>query len=604
MRLLAQSPPPPTLSSDVRYARVEESGLREWLTYLASDELRGRQLFSEGYGLAAQYVASRLERWNLKPMGAGGSFLQPVALTGYRVTRNSTLTIGSSSAATTFKHGEHVTFPAGAGARRTLSFTSVEFLGYGQPDDFAGRDLKGKLVILMPRPAGAAGPAAPAGRSGSAGAIALGAAVTMTFNAPPVLSEAEQALDRARTALAQAATAVEQAQQAARGRGGRAGGGGTPPQPADLTTVQRVDGAPSFQITGDETLFEALFAAGPLKFADVRARAAKGEALAPVAWPAEVAIAVDHTYEAISRQVSNNVVGMVEGTDPSLKATYVMFGAHLDHVGYSTAHLGRAGSMDGCRRRSAIAQASVTAAGRTVQRPTTQGPAAAATTADTASTPFEHRDGISNGADDNASGSAALLGIARAFASGPRPRRSVIFVWHTGEESGLYGSRFNADHPVVPLNAVQAYLNLDMVGRDDCNNVEGDYANSVFVVGADRISTDLHNLIVASNRAMPSPMTLDYELNDAADPENVYVRSDHYSYAEKGIPIAFFTTGLHPDYHRVTDTVDKIRFPKLARIAQLIYQSGFSIANSERPLLHDNKGPRTGFRSSATIIPR
>ena len=113
---------------------------------------------------------------------------------------------------------------------------------------------------------------------------------------------------------------------------------------------------------------------------------------------------------------------------------------------------------------------------------------------------------------------------------------------------------------------------MDMVGRDDCDNAEGDYTNSVFIVGADRISTDLHNLIVQTNTTMTKPLTLDYELNDANDPEGVYTRSDHYSYAAKGIPIAFFTTGLHKDYHRVTDTVDKITFPKMARIAQLVYE--------------------------------
>ncbi len=178
----------------------------------------------------------------------------------------------------------------------------------------------------------------------------------------------------------------------------------------------------------------------------------------------------------------------------------------------------------------------------------------------------------------------------------------MVFIWHTGEESGLYGSRYNADFPIVPLDKIQVQLNMDMVGRDDCNNIEGDYTNSVFVVGADRISTDLHNVIVQTNNTMTNPLTLDYELNDPADPENLYTRSDHYSYASKGIPIAFFTTGLHPDYHRVTDTVDKIVFPKMTRIAQLVYERGFSIASTDRVLERDNKGPRTGFGWRAEVI--
>jgi len=174
---------------------------------------------------------------------------------------------------------------------------------------------------------------------------------------------------------------------------------------------------------------------------------------------------------------------------------------------------------------------------------------------------MEQQDLISNGADDDGLGSTSELAIAKAFATGPKPKRSLIFIWHTGEEAGLYGSRYNADFPVVPLDKVQAQLNMDMVGRDDCDNANGDYTNSVFIVGADRISTDLHNLIVDTDATLSKPLKLDYELNDPLDPESVYTRSDHYSYASKGIPIAFFTTGLHADYHRVSDTVDKIQFP-------------------------------------------
>src|SRR6476659_2507738 len=216
--------------------------------------------------------------------------------------------------------------------------------------------------------------------------------------------------------------------------------------------------------------------------------------------------------------------------------------------------------------------------------------------------PFDERDFISNGADDDGSGSTTEMAVAKAFATGPKPKRSIVFIWHAGEEAGLLGSHYNADHPIVPLEKVQAQLNMDMVGRDDCNNLEGDYTNSVFLVGDDRISTDLHNLIIETNQTLAKPLTLDYEMNDPNDPEGVYTRSDHYSYAAKGIPIAFFTTGLHPDYHRVTDTVDKITFPKMARIAQLVYETGFSIANTDKVLERDNKGPRTGFGTKSEVI--
>jgi Zn-dependent M28 family amino/carboxypeptidase len=337
--------------------------------------------------------------------------------------------------------------------------------------------------------------------------------------------------------------------------------------------------------------------------------------------PARVSITIDNSFEVISEQLTRNVVGMIEGADPKLKDTYVMFGAHLDHIGYSQTGGGNQPSPTGCRRRSPVSTDAVEAAGKKAQNPQSLSTAAlnaarqgggggraagggggrgGATAA--APLPFDQRDFISNGADDDGSGSTAELAVAKAFATGPKPKRSMVFVWHTGEEAGLYGSRYNADFPVVPLDKVQAQLNMDMVGRDDCDNLEGDYSNSLFIVGADRISTDLHNLIIQTNQTMTKPLGLDYELNDAADPEGVYTRSDHYSYAAKGIPIAFFTTGLHPDYHRVTDTVDKITFPKMARIAQLVYETGFSIADTDKTLTRDNKGPRTGFGTKPEII--
>ncbi len=322
-----------------------------------------------------------------------------------------------------------------------------------------------------------------------------------------------------------------------------------------------------------------------------------------------------------------------------------MYGSHLDHTGYSMTGGGSQSATSACRRRSDVAVAALTKAGKTAVRGwaapacgwsagrrgrragaagagagAAAGARAGAAGAGAAgagaagagaggrgaapvnTTPFDQRDFINNGADDDGSGSIVELGVAKAYATGPKPKRSIVFLWHSGEEGGLLGSHYNADHPVVPLEKVQAVLNMDMVGRDDCNNLEGDYTNTVFLVGDDRISTDLHNLIIGTNQTLAKPLTLDYEMNDPADPEGVYTRSDHYSYAAKGVPIAFFTTGLHPDYHRVTDTVEKITFPKMTRIAQLMYQSGFGIANTDKVLERDNKGPRAGFGTPMEVI--
>ena len=582
--LLAQAP---GAATGVKFATIAESDMRTFLTYLASDELQGRDSYSEGYGLAAAYVAQHLREWGVKPMGDNGSYFQSVKNRGYRVTRNSSITVTANGQTRTFKHGDHVTFPINSGGRQSLKFEGIEFVGYGivmlpsaetkniGHDDFRGRDVKGKLVAWLPgTPAalmtGAAGRGGRGGRGagGNRANFAIqtaGAAAVLSFSpAVPPPSAAEEALSKAQDALNQATQAVADAQAQLRaaarggrggGRGGR-GGRGAAPVAADLTTVLNVDNTVPPQITGDETFYEFLF--GGETFAKLRAAAESGDPLPPTRVAAQVSIDIDNTYEVLSTQLSKNVVGMVEGSDPKLRDTYVMFGAHLDHTGYRT---------------------SPAAGGR--------GGRAGGTGAGTA-----EPDLINNGADDDGSGSTALMGIARAFATGPKPRRSVIFVWHTAEEDGLLGSRYMADFPVVPLERVQAQFNIDMIGRN--RNDDMSESNTVFVIGADRISTDLHNLVVDTNRMSAKPLTLDYEYNDPADPNSFYTRSDHYSYAAKGIPIAFFFTGTHPDYHGPGDHADKILYPKLTRIAQLVYQAGFGVAHSERTLVRDNRGPRAG----------
>src|SRR5262249_6705432 len=185
-------------------------------------------------------------------------------------------------------------------------------------------------------------------------------------------------------------------------------------------------------------------------------------------------------------------------------------------------------------------------------------------------------------------------------AHGPRTKRSEIFVWHAGEELGLYGSRYFADHPTVPLDQIVAQLNIDMVGRN-YNNLESE-SNTVYTVGADRISTELHNIMVDANASQPRPLTLNFQLNDPTDSERIYYRSDHYSYAAKGIPIVFFTTFLHPDYHRPSDSVEKINFEKMARIGQFIFETGRRLADLDHAPQRDFKGPRVGKGGQGKIL--
>jgi Zn-dependent M28 family amino/carboxypeptidase len=227
----------------------------------------------------------------------------------------------------------------------------------------------------------------------------------------------------------------------------------------------------------------------------------------------------------IERVTAHNVVALVRGRDPALRASYVAYGAHYDHIGVLPAEAG---------------------------------------------------DSIANGADDDGSGSVSLLAVAEAFVTAPeRPRRSVLFVWHVGEEQGLLGSSYFTEHPTVPLDSIVAQLNADMIGRNA--------PDSLYIVGPAAAprgqSRVLGEIVDSVNRALPRPFQFNREWDSPTHPEQIYFRSDHYNYARRGVPIVFFTTGLHVDYHRVSDEPAKIDYEKLARVDRLLYEVGRAVAN-------------------------
>ena len=200
-------------------------------------------------------------------------------------------------------------------------------------------------------------------------------------------------------------------------------------------------------------------------------------------------------------------------------------------------------------------------------------------------------DTIYNGADDDGSGTVAVLEIAQAFAQakkdGHGPRRSVLFVLMTGEEEGLFGSEYYTAHPVLPLAGTVANLNIDMVGRTD--QPHAGKPDFVYVVGDDKLSWELHTVNEAANSKY-AQLTLDYAYNADDDPEQLYYRSDHYNFARRGIPVIFFTSGLHQDYHKATDDVDKIEFGPLEKRARLVFHTAWELANRDnRPALDAEK---------------
>ena len=189
---------------------------------------------------------------------------------------------------------------------------------------------------------------------------------------------------------------------------------------------------------------------------------------------------------------------------------------------------------------------------------------------------------VYNGADDDGSGTVSVLALARAFAQakkdGHGPRRSILFLANVGEEEGLLGSQYYTDHPIFPLANTVTDLNIDMVGRVDSLHMgKGDY---VYVVGDDKLSDELHTLSEATNQQY-NPVALDYKYNDPKDPEHIYYRSDHYNFAKHNVPIIFYTSGLHPQYHQATDDVERIDFPAMARRDQLVFHTAWALANRD-----------------------
>jgi Predicted aminopeptidases len=283
---------------------------------------------------------------------------------------------------------------------------------------------------------------------------------------------------------------------------------------------------------------------------------------------------------------ARNVVAILRGSDPVLRNEYVAIGAHNDHIGiratpadYDSLRafniaLDKAGLPMWDRRipieKRNAARASITVNVDSIHRVR---PA--------------HLDSINNGADDDGSGTVTVLEIAQAMASAPvKPKRSILFVWHTGEEAGLLGSRWYSDHPTVPRDSIVAQLNMDMVGRGEAIDLAGGGPNYLQLVGSRRLSTELGDLVEKVNAQRATPFKFDYQYDQNGDPNRIYCRSDHYSYARYGIPIVFFTTGLHADYHQVTDEPQYIAYDHMKRVGEFVRDIAVRVADLDhRPVV-------------------
>ncbi|MGQ0739603.1 MAG: M28 family peptidase [Bacteroidota bacterium] len=314
---------------------------------------------------------------------------------------------------------------------------------------------------------------------------------------------------------------------------------------------------PEFGTTGEKnsinlyTVSDTLAAAilGDATLNEIKAKMKTGQLLTTQAVNKPVAL---NYSEARFKTQTSNVVAVLPGTD--LKDEYVIITAHMDHIG---------------KRGDSV---------------------------------------IYYGADDDGSGTCAVMEIAEAFAkawkSGKGPRRSIIFMTVSGEEMGLWGSKFYAENPLYPLDKTTVNLNIDMIGRigneylksatDTTKKGNPDSLNYVYVIGDDKLSSDLRPISEKANNEY-TRLKLDYRYNDPKDPNRFYYRSDHYNFADKGVPIIFYFNGVHKDYHRPTDTPDKINYDVYYRRAQLVFYSAWDMANRDKMLNRDiplNMPPR------------
>jgi len=530
----AQSALPRTHTPQPTTAAITPADLKTRLYIIADDSMMGRQAGAEGNLLVTAYIAAEAKKMGLTPAGDSGTYFQWIPLVR-RTYVAETVLLADATALSTPAYW----LPLGArGSPRPVDGARVIFGGNaGDSSTWISADqADGRVVVLAPAREGVTPLASPFVRAGS------------RFSGAAAVALAD--LDHYTPARLRAATRPSMAL-----RGGASPGSITP----QGLVVTRMAAAIMLHRSLDSVH------AGDTG-------------------------AVMHGTITIHETPlpARNVVAVLPGSDPRLRGEYVAMGAHSDHIGI------RDGAVDHDSLR-AYNTAVWELRGRT---PGTPSPTAAQLAAIHVNVDSLHRahparmDSINNGADDDGSGTVGLLEIAQAAAARkPHPKRSLLFVWHTGEELGLLGSRWFTEHPTVPRDSIVAQLNMDMIGRGDAADIKGGGPRYLELVGSFRLSKELGATAERVNKSLPQPFVFDYTFDAAGHPENIYCRSDHAMYARYGIPVVFFTTGLHQDYHQVTDEPQYIDYMHMAAVARYVYDLGVVIADQAKAPVVDHPKP-------------
>jgi Peptidase family M28/PA domain len=490
---------------------ITAANLRADLFFLASDDLAGRSAGTVGDHVATDYIAAEFMRLGLKPVGDNGTYFQNMDLVYGDLDRDRTTLTGKIAGAEhTFAINQDFRWVRSS-IRPTTGCGSIVFAGYGieAPEygynDFAGVDVKGKIALVLPREP----------QANDANSKFMGTWDTYhAFNWEKL--EALRKLGAAGVLIVQGVGPSHDVKQIPASSTRSAGGPSIAlaGQMWDLPvfTIQR-EAADRFLAPSGKTV-EAL-------------QREIDRTLQPGSFDVPQSSAcLRKAFNNLETHQGRNVVGLLEGTDPRLKAQTIIVTAHHDHMGEINGH-------------------------------------------------------IYHGADDNASGTAAVMRIAQAFVEGNvRPKRSILFMVYEGEERIFLGSYYYMTHPIVSLSETVANLNMDMIGRDENEPnwpvPPNGNANMVNVLGT-RYNPGLSDIIAKANRSQD--LILDHKM-DTVDPDSLWSRSDHFWMATLHIPQVEFQTGLHPDYHTDNDTWQRINYDKFTRIARLVFLTAADLANS------------------------
>jgi hypothetical protein len=510
-------------------AAITEADLMTRLYVFADDSMEGREFGARGNVKGTDYIARELQRIGLEPAGENGTWFQAVPMHRRVLDPGASLRVGGDALSlwTDFA-------PIDQGETPTLDGAGVIYGGvWGDSARLAPAAAgRGKVVVLtiVPGPGGQALWSASRPqimrRFPDAAGFALATLDAMPANAKAFLQEPQLRMGEADTTRRPAFFWV-----------------------TTSAATRMLGRAP----------------------ADARAGASGGTLAGRLAYRTEP-----------SEHPARNVVAILRGRDPALRGTYVAIGSHNDHVGIAP----EAVDHDSLRAYNAVMRP-LGADDEGGEPAPEQATRISAILDSLRSIRPVRRDSIFNGADDDGSGSVAMLEMAEAMASlREKPRRSVLFIWHTGEEAGLLGAEWFTDHPTIPRDSIVTGLNIDMIGRGRADDVPGGGKHYLQLIGSRRLSQELGDLVEAVNREGSHGYTFDYQFDANGHPGQYYCRSDHYEYARYGIPVTFFSSGSHRDYHMVTDEPQYIDYGNLFRVTRLIHDVALRVANLDhRPAL-------------------